>query len=504
MRITLSTKFIPVLVLITVSFTACRQPVQEAAMTDEAKTINHYLQDLVERQKISGLTLAATRNDTVLYSGAFGFRNVETKEPMKATYDFHWASVSKTFVATGVMQLVEKGKINLDEKLITYLPYFKQKGEDYKKITIRQLLNHTSGLGDVEDYEWDRPQNDDGAPERFVRSLENDEMLFEPGKDWRYSNTAYEILGVVITSISGIPFEAYVKKNILEPLGMKYSSFIYPEIPDSLKVSGHLWAGKPVVSKIYPYNKIHAPSSTLNSNVLEMTHYAMANLHRGKYNDVRILNDSSYNLLWTNSVNLKDKPAVGVSWFIDEHRGLKTVSHGGSDTGFRSFLLLVPEKNISVMVACNYELCRTSDIAHAVLDLLLGENPAQAKRPIGFSFAEILIKDGLDSAKAFYKTTKDDSTQNKYFLWQEDDGALTYPGYLFLDQKMYPEALEVFKFNVEVNPKSGWALGHLGVSYASMGNKDLARMNLNQAIELIPTEEYFKEELKKLDEKPIP
>ena len=494
-------KFRLVIFILFVLFGGCMQRSHYTPADAEEIKINNYLQAVVDRQQIPGLTVAATRNDSVVYVGAFGFRNIETKEPMKATYDFHWASVSKTFVATSIVQLVEKGKIKLDEKLIFYLPYFKQKDDDYKLITIRQMLNHTSGIGDVEDYEWDRPQNDDGAPERFVRSLENDKMLFNPGTDWSYSNTAYEILGVLITTVSGMPFESYVKENILTPLGMTNSSFIYPEIPDSLRVSGNLWAGKPIVSKIYPYNKIHAPSSTLNSNVLEMTHYAMANLHRGKYKDVQILNDSSYDLLWTNSVNLKDKPAVGVSWFLDEHRGLKTMSHGGADTGFRSFLLLVPEKNISVMVACNYELCRTHDIAHAVLDLLLGEEPEEVKRQILFSFAEVLIKDGPEAARNFYKTTKADSVQHKYFLWQEDDAALTYPGYLFLDQKMFNEALEVFKFNVETNPNSGWAHGHLGVAYARIGNKDLAKENLRKAIVIIPKEEYFREELNKLDEK---
>lgn len=123
------------------------------------------------------------------------------------------------------------------------------------RITSGQMLNHTSGIGDVEDYAWDKPQNDDAAPERFVRSLENDEMVFGPGKDWSYSNTAFEILGVVITKVSGMPFETYIKKNIFEPLGMEQRSFIYPEIADSLRVSGHLWAAKPIVSKVYRTTK---------------------------------------------------------------------------------------------------------------------------------------------------------------------------------------------------------------------------------------------------------
>lgn len=479
----------------------CKQPSPETPVPAEVKRIDTYLQAVVDRQQIPGLTLAATRNDTILYARAFGVRNVTTKELMKPGNIFHWASVSKTFVATAVMQLVEKGKIKLDDKLIAYLPYFKQKDENYKNITIRQMLNHTSGIGDVEDYEWDKPQNDDAAPERYVRSLANDPMRFEPGKDWAYSNTAFEILGVVIATVSGMPFETYVKKNILEPLGMERTSFIYPEVPDSLRVTGHVWAAKPILSKVYPYNRIHAPSSTLNSNVLEMTHYATANLHRGKYNNIQILSDSSYNLLWTNSVNLKDKPAVGISWFLDEHKGLKTVSHSGGDTGFRSFLLLVPEKNISVMVACNYELCRTGAMAYAVLDLLLGEKPPEIERQIGFSFAEVLVKEGLESAKAFYKKMKEDSLQRKYFLWKEDEGAMTYPGSLLLDREMLNEALEVFKFNLELNPNSGHAWGHVGITYARLANKELARQNLKKAIELLPDEEYLKEELKKLDEK---
>lgn len=497
-------KFTTTPILLISIFIGCSQPVPVRRISHEIKEIDTYLHELVKRQQIPGLTIAATMNDTVVYTGAFGFRDIATMEPMKPSYMFHWASVSKTFVATAILQLVEKGKIKLDDKVITYVPYFKQKDENYKNITIRQMLNHTSGIGDVQDYEWDKPQNDEGAPARFVRSLENDAMLFPPGKDWSYSNTAFEILGVVISNVSKMSFESYVDQNIFEPLGMQHSSFIYPEIPDSLRVKGHLWAAKPIVSKVYPYNKIHAPSSTLNSNVLEMINYAVANLHRGKYKDIQILSDSSYNSLWTNSVNLKAKPAVGVSWFLNEHKGLKTVSHGGSDTGFRSFLLLVPEKNISVMVACNYELCRSSDIAHAVLDILLGEEPAEIKRQIGFPFAEILSKDGIEKAMAFYKNTNEDSIQRKYYLWKEEDGAMTYPGYLFLDHEMFKEALEVFKFNLELNPNSGYAYGHLGVAYSRSSNKEMARLNLKKATELVPAEEYFKEELKKLDSKDAP
>jgi CubicO group peptidase (beta-lactamase class C family) len=485
--------------LLVVFVIGCSPPGRHTPDSKLRKKVDSYLSELVERQQIVGLAVAATRNDTVLYTGSFGFRSVSSREPMKPSYNFHWASVSKTFVATAILQLVEEDKIDLDDKVITYVPYFKQKGDQYQNITIKQMLNHTSGIGDVQDYQWDKPQNDDGAPERYVRSLENDEMVFAPGTDWSYSNTAYEILGVVITNVSGMPFETYVKNNILEPLEMYHSSFIYPEIPDSIRVSGHVWAGKAIVSDVYPYNKIHAPSSTLNSNVIEMINYAKAHLHRGVYKDIQILADSSYYLLWTNSVNLEEKPAVGLSWFLNKYKGLKTVSHSGGDTGFRSFFLLVPEKNISVMVACNYELCQTRDIAHAVLDLVLGQEPGIVKRQIGIDFAEVLMKNGLDEAKSFYRDTEHDTTNRRYYLWKEDEGAMTYPGYLLLDQKIFSTAVEIFKFNLELHPDSPYAYAHLGIAYGRSGNRELAILNLRKAIELAPDEQYFKDELKELE-----
>jgi CubicO group peptidase (beta-lactamase class C family) len=171
-----------------------------------------------------------------------------------------------------------------------------------------------------------------------------DKMLFAPGKDMRYSNTAYEALGDVIAKVSGMSFETYVRKNILNPLEMCTTSFLYPEIPDSLRVNGHQWAGEPVVSKHYPYNRMHGPSSTLNSNVREMTHYGFAHLNRGVYKDKRILADSTYDLWWTNSVKMQGKSKIGLSWWLSERNGVELISHSGGDTGFRSLFLLVREK----------------------------------------------------------------------------------------------------------------------------------------------------------------
>jgi tetratricopeptide (TPR) repeat protein len=243
---------------------------------------------------------------------------------------------------------------------------------------------------------------------------------------------------------------------------------------------------------------MHGPSSTLNSNVVEMTCYAFAHLHRGQYDGKRILADATYDLLWTNSVNMEDKPKIGLSWWLNERDGLKTISHAGGDTGFRSLFMLVPDKNISIMLVSNYETISTGNVGNAILDILLNKKPDPMKRHIGFNFAEVMKAEGLDAAKAFVKKTSEDSVQRSYYIWEEDDAAFAYPGYLYLEQEMYAEAIEMFKFNVEQFPNSGWAHSHLATGYARAGNKELARRYFRKAIELLPDEKHFREELKKV------
>ncbi|MEI9920210.1 MAG: serine hydrolase domain-containing protein [Bacteroidota bacterium] len=443
------------LFVIAILVVSCKDHVAETpAETTVTRKLNSYLTETVDRLKIAGLTVAITRNDSVIYTNAFGYRNIETKEPLTTGNIFHWASVSKTFVSTAIMQLWQQKKIDLDEKLITYVPYFKQAGPFYKEITIRQMLNHTSGIGDVDDYEWNKPQYDSGALERFVRSIANDKMLFTPGTDFQYSNSAYEALGDVIAKVSGMSFETYVRRNILDPLEMNTTSFLYQEIPDSLRVSGHLWLGGAVVSEHYPYNRMHGPSSTLNSNVLEMTHYAMAHLHRGIYKDKRILPDSIYDLWWKSSVDHLGKSHIGLTWFLEQRNGTRIVSHSGGDKGFRSMFMLVPDKNISVILVGNYEALRPYDLAAAMLDIVMDIEPLPGRRQIGFEVGEVMKAKGIDSAKAFFKKTKADSARRKYYLWREDEGAFGLPAYFFYDGEKYAEAVELFKLNVEEFPNS--------------------------------------------------
>ena len=362
---------------------SCAQPAGvDTAQTSSVESapefvapLEAFVQEVMGAFEIPGLTVGVSRDGALVYTGAFGVRSIETGEPMRPEYIFHMASVSKPFVATAIMQLVERGAIDLDAPVTAYLPYFKLSDERFAQITIRQMLNHTSGMPDVLDYEWDKPQFDEGAAERYVRSLQDEEMIAAPGELWRYSNMAFDTLGDVIAKVSGQSFESYIKENILDPLGMTDSTFLQPDVPEDLRTTPHVRRGGPVVSEHYPYNRRHAPSSTLNSSVVEMANWALVNLKRGEHNGQRILNEESYELLWTPSADVNDQRSVGLSWFLTEHRGRTRIFHGGGDTGFRSHFTILPEEGLGLIVASNYDGTPMNPLAEGILDVLLGYEP---------------------------------------------------------------------------------------------------------------------------------
>jgi CubicO group peptidase (beta-lactamase class C family) len=335
--------------------------------------LDSYLAGEVEKLGIPGLTVSVVRDGSVVYTGAFGVRKLGDRSKLTPRHVFHFASVSKTFAATAIMQLVEDGKVNLDDRITKTLPYFRLADARSTEITIRQILNHTSGMPDVVDYQWDHPQFDEGAAERYVRSMASERLLWEPGSAWRYSNMAFDALADVIAKASGRSFEAYVRSKILEPLGMVDSSFIYPEIATALRTTGHV--GKVArVSNVYPYNRRHAPSSTLNSNVIDMTSWMLANLNRGELNGRQILRATSYDLLWAPTTKAAGNAYVGLSWFIRDHAGHRTVYHAGGDTGFRAYVLLAPDDGIGIALASNWEETPRETLVEKTLDMLLASD----------------------------------------------------------------------------------------------------------------------------------
>jgi CubicO group peptidase (beta-lactamase class C family) len=418
--------------LIILIFVSCDQPnknISDTIINGEVGTkLNDQLTpriiEAMETHAIPGLSIGIVHNNDIIYAKGFGYENISTKSPVTTSSIFHMASISKTFVATAVMQLVESGKIGLDEKVIKYLPYFKMTGDDYKEITIRQMLGHISGMPNSNDYEWDKPQYDEGAIERFVRSLASEKMELRPGEKFRYSNIAFEVLGDVIAKVSGESFCDYQKNHILNPAGMDNSSFLKPrELPENW-ASPHEMSLKPFLINIYPYNRRHAPSSTLHSNALEMCNWALVNLNRGSFDKKKVLNNATYDELWNpwvkNEVGEIAKYGdIGLSWFVSEYKGEKTIGHGGSDEGFQTYFIMLPQKSIGVIVMANILPAPVEEITYMAIDIINGINITPIKPLASVPTWKILNENGIDEAVKFWNELKLNSSTDYDFNIQQ-------------------------------------------------------------------------------------
>jgi CubicO group peptidase (beta-lactamase class C family) len=327
-----------------------------------------------------GLAVGVVKDRELVYAKGFGVVNLETGGEVTPRTLFHMASITKPLVATSIVQLLEENKLSLDDHIVQHLPYFELADRRYDTLTIRQFLTHSSGMPDVEDYGWDEPEYDEGALERYVRSLADRRLLFAPGQEFSYSNMAFEVLGDLIAKVSGQSFEEYVKEHILLPLGMNDSSILIRDVHPALLANGHVSheGDKIRVSEHYAYNRAHGPSSTLYSNVVDMSRWAMANMNRGELEGRRILDASSYELLWVPAVEAgvgDGSPRyIGLSWFLSGFAGYQTVSHGGRDTGYQTNLVMVPDAGVAVVVLSNYSGPddAVSEVTRLALKLALG------------------------------------------------------------------------------------------------------------------------------------
>jgi len=338
----------------------------------------------LQQRDFPGFAIGVVKNGKLIYARGFGVAKLGGNTPVTSKSLFHMASVTKTFVATAIMQLVDKGKIDLEAPLVRYLPYFRLDDERYRTITIRQMLSHTSGIPDTTDYHWDKPEYDNGALERFVRSVAGQKLVFAPGERFAYSNTAYEILGDVIAKVSGESFEDYVQHNILTPLGMKDSTLLVREANPQLLTSPHILENEQmVVSKVFPYNRAHAPSSTMYSNIEDMSRWAMANLNHGELDGKVILKRETAELMWrpvVDALGMKE----GMSWFTTESQGHRLVLHSGGDPGFESLLVLAPDDAVAVVVMCNFAAptkAALGEFASLALQIMLGTKKSAPASP---------------------------------------------------------------------------------------------------------------------------
>ncbi len=321
---------------------------------DEA-LLDALCQSELAASKIPGMAIGIVANGETLYAKGFGVKQLGGTDSVTTSSIFHLASISKTFVGTAIGLLIEQQKLTLEDKVTDHLPYFEMRDPRYREITIRHLVTHTSGMPDVSNYQWKKAQYHETALEEYVKSLKGKKLKSDPGTKYDYSNMAFEILGDVIAKASGMSFEAYVKTYILEPAGMKNSSFYLPDIDTSLRTSPHVKRPSVKLHDTYPYNRRHAPSSTLNSNVDDMIKYINLYANKGTLNGQQVFSEATYDLILKEHFHIEGGQSVGLAWnlFTSREEIGFGFHHAGSDVGYRSLLVNHLDRSFAFILLFN-------------------------------------------------------------------------------------------------------------------------------------------------------
>ena len=343
---------------------------------DEVMNLND-LPGLAVGVSIGGVSCAVPSDDLTEFVGVRGYRDYSARDPLKEDSIFHCASVSKLFTSSAVMKLVEAGILSLDDRLCEILPGLNIADKRFEEIRLWNMLTHTSGLGDVDDYRWYDFETDDDSLRRYVYESEEvltQPMLWDPRETrFRYSNIAYEILGQIVSECSGLSYEDFVSRYLLEPAGMSSSTMKTFERAGAPDFKGNERMALPHEKKpdrsigpveFYPYTRQHAPSSTLTSTAGDLLRWGRAHLKSAGGGDAEdssagpLLKPETYGTVWREYATVPNNgEKMGIGWFMrEQNKGpqvFRLCGHEGTDDGFRASFWMCPELDIVTVVLSN-------------------------------------------------------------------------------------------------------------------------------------------------------
>ena len=345
--------------------------------TGFGKKVDSIVANKMNNYNIPGMAIGLVMNDSIIYAKGYGSKSIENTEQVSENSNFHTASISKLFTAQAVMMILAENDIPLDEKLVNIIPEIRYKDERVKDITIKMLLNHTSGLPDVSNYHWKNSNQSKTSLKDYVLNLKL-KLDSQPGTNYAYSSLAYNILGYLVEKLSKTSFEDYVKTNILNTNEMYNSDFRYFKVPDAIKTAPHskrLLTRNVYVRKNYPYTREHAPSSTLNSSADDLSKWMISFLKTLENNtsktDFRKMIKPSF----------ESFSHIGLGFQLSKIDSKSTVGHYGGDKGYRSYLLMIPEEKIGLVLLanCDYDEDFRQEIIHPIAKLMLKMNKPNSK-----------------------------------------------------------------------------------------------------------------------------
>jgi CubicO group peptidase (beta-lactamase class C family) len=315
--------------------------------------------------KVPGLSVGFLKDGTVWVEG-FGYSDLENSVLAKPESAYRLASITKTITAIAVLQLVERGKIDLDAEVQTYVPYFPKKKWP---ITIRQLLGHIGGISHYNNYEREGHIKVHKNTREALAIFQDFPLVAEPGTRYNYSTYGYNLLGAVVEGASGQPYGEYIKKHIFDPLGMTNSRLDDPMDIIPNRVRGYrLIEGQLKNSEFVNISSRFAGGGT-RSTVVDLLKYAIGILDR------KLLKTETYRQMFTPMALKNGKyTTYGMGWNVHPMNGHFRIHHGGSQAETKTFLLILPTERFALAIASNLESFDRMFYVHKLAELVLGED----------------------------------------------------------------------------------------------------------------------------------
>ena len=357
-----------------------------------------------------GCSVGISRNGATVYEHGYGMANLELAVPISPASVLSAASISKPFTAMSILLLAHRGQLSLDDDVAKYIADW---GNHANRITIRHLLPHTSGLRDGFLLQGLRPEHTENINQQIVSVLAHTRALnFAPGSQFEYNNSAYTLLAAIVERVSGQKFSAFVDANIFKPLGMTHS-YIHDDssqvIPNRALGYSRSEDGFRLVVRTYTDVGQVVGNAGLFTTVGDLLRWEQ-NFTDARAGDAALLRDMETPVIATGS---SDTSRYGFGVEIAQHRGLRTVGHGGGDDGVRSYVVRYPERGLAIAILCNRDDMDPVPVSRSIAEIFLdGAFPdpvtkpapaAAAPRPVSLPLQDLQSKVGL------YRSLSDDS-----------------------------------------------------------------------------------------------
>jgi CubicO group peptidase (beta-lactamase class C family) len=336
--------------------------------------IDNYIEHILEKEDIPGVSVVVVQDGEVIFCSAYGVSSVDSNQPLTTATLFDLASLTKSFTALAVLLLEDSGLINIDEPLQKYLPAFQIADSRGADITVRQLLNQTSGIPSI--FSEILIFND--SYEDMLASLGTLRLNNAPGSTFEYADLNYCLLGALIESVSGMSYEEYMEVNVFTPIGMNNTTVDPDKAQELGKADGHQPMYGKVVARNIPSMKSARAAGWVMSCAEDMGKWLLVNLNNGILNEEQVIPAEDIEELHSMAILYEDngeQMSYGMGWSISYTTDILYHFHCGDTPNFTGDMLLLPDYNTGIAVLVNGQVSNVShNIATEIADLLLGLN----------------------------------------------------------------------------------------------------------------------------------